>query len=65
MQHYATLWDIGQTRGKTVEKIAEKITRVLQQIEKANPGESDLYVSLDDLMEVIKSNDLQINVRYH
>ena len=48
-----------------MEKIAERITRVLQQIEKANPGESDLYVSLDDLMEVIKSTDLQMNVRYH
>jgi len=40
------------------------IIKVLEQIEKASP-DSDLFVSLDDLMKVIKSTEVEMEVRYH
>ena len=47
-----------------MKSTSERIIKVLEQIEKASP-DSDLFVSLDDLMTVIKSTEVEMEVRYH
>ena len=47
-----------------MKSTSERIIKVLEQIEKASP-DSDLFVSLDDLMKVIKSTEVEMEVRYH